>query len=417
MLERNRFEQELSDLGIRAQALTLGSHEKPRWIARARELESEREATADDLIGRGESENLITNEVFYTRNPKLRGRAVQGKQQQAQWLAIRDREVRPAVKAKLQSWVVDPALLAAFFSQYEGDSRVPAKATHQFLTQGPLLSAGRSLRDSLISRWRSGKAPVKLAEVYQLALQLSGHPGCAMLLCHNVTKAFARGGTAITWDRDPSAPQSYSDGKKLWEPKVIHKAGRLTKSFVSKYKRELPSIYYLLFSDQELGTNDPGDWYHYFVAASWTAFDGRGELVPASPGGRAPVRQRERSGAISDADYAAVLDEQLASLESQMTQGNMIGLPGYRGWVFANAVSFLEGGHYGDKQADVDRESRIHIQGAIAGLRAAKVRPVNDWWWRVPKAKSLSKVDLALGFSLGGKTHQTLPAADFLGGK
>jgi hypothetical protein len=387
---RIRFEQEL-------QLLT----EKPSQII-------------PTMMYRGESENVITNEAFYERNPKLRGRALSNKSQQAQWLSIRNKEVRPAVKSPLQSWIVDPVMLAAFASQYEGDSYVPSKATVQFLTQGPVQSAGRSLRDLLLGRWRAGKPPAKLADVYELALLLSGHPGGAMLLCHNVTKAFTRGGRSITWDRNPAAPETYADERKVWQPKVIHKAGRLMMKYVDDYKRTLPSIYYILFSAEELGTDDPGDWYHYFVPAMFTAFDATGAF--ASPKTGAVRRDPERKIIdVSSADYQAILTDHLAEMEAEMQQGNMLGLPGYRGWLIANAVSFLEGAYYGKNQAEVDRESRLHIQGAFAGLRAAGVKPNPGWVWHVPKAGSVGKVDLATGFSLQLKTKQVLPAIDLIG--
>ena len=120
-----------------------------------------------------------------------------------------------------------------------------------------------------------------------------------MLLCHNVTKAFARGGTAITWDRDSSTPESYSDGRKLWEPKVIHKAGRLMKSYVSRYKRELPSMYYLLFSDQVLGTSDPG-----IGTITSSLQPGRPSMVGASWRPRRPTRADLCAKGIESGDLA-----------------------------------------------------------------------------------------------------------------
>ncbi len=364
--------------------------------------------TITNWINAGESENSITNEIFYQRNTKLRGQALTNNKHQPEWLSIRNKEVRPAVKSPLQSWRVDPNKLAAFASQYEGDSRVPGDATLQFLTGGAVLSAGRSLRDILIGRWRQGKAPATLKDVYQLASLLTEHPGAAMLLCHNVMKAFAREGDAIRWVRDKTDPSKYTDGKKLWEAKVIHKAGQLI------YNGK-PSLFYLLFSKDELGTDDPGDWYHYYVAAMFTAFDASGLLIQQNQGG--VRREQDRAGDISSDDYQGLVTSQMGELEAQMQQGNMLGLPGYRGWLLANCVSFLEGGfvRYAKSQADVDRESRIHIQGAFAGLHGAGVKPDSRWVWHIPKSRSISAVDLLSGFSLKEKTKQVLPAVDFLG--
>jgi hypothetical protein len=374
------------------------------------------------MIDKGEPENAITNAVFYARNPKLVGQTLKaGSKAARQWSAIRADEVRPAARRSLGRWIVEPTLLAAFFSQYEGDSRVPAKANEQFLTRSPLLSMGRSLRDRVLTEWRLGKPPVTLDRLYELAMELSGQAGPAMLLCHNVTKAFARGGTAITWDRVPSNPETYSDGRKVWAPAVIHRDGRITRSYIKKYKRELPSIYYVLFSDKELGTEDPGDWYHFFVAAAMTAYSATGDMSPRPT----PVQELEgdedrtiikgtkgRIQDLTDDLYPMVLTERLLDLENQMAKPELVNEPGYRGWLMANAVSFLEGGfeEYSRSQEDVARESRGHIRGAVFGLKAAGARPGRLWVWLVPVARSLTRADLVNGFLMQERTAEGLDA-------
>lgn len=70
---------------------------------------------------------------------------------------------------------------------------------------------------------------------------------------------------------------------------------------------------------------------------------------------------------------------------------------GYIGWRLANAISFTEGGYYGqdysgtqaEADAEVLREAQIHRQGALLGLQTAGVTPGNDWSWHVPIAGSL----------------------------
>jgi hypothetical protein len=373
------------------------------------------------MIDKGEPENAITNAVFYARNPKAVAQTLKaGSKAARQWSAIRADEVRPAARRSLGRWIVEPTLLGVFFSQYEGDPRVPAKANEQFLTRSPLLSMGRSLRDRVLTDWRLGKPPVTLDRLHELAMDIAGQAGPAMLLCHNVTKAFARGGTAITWDRVPSNPETYSDGRKVWTPAVIHRDGRITRSHSKKYKRELPSIYYVLFSDKELGTEDPGDWYHFFVAAAITAYSATGDMSPRST----PVQELEgdddrtiikgtkgRIQDLTDELYPIVLTERLLDLERQMTNPDLVSEPGYRGWLMANAVSFLEGGFYGESQEDVARESRRHIRGAVFGLKAAGARPGRLWVWLVPAARSLTQADLVNGFLLQYKTVEGLDAS------
>jgi hypothetical protein len=362
----------------------------------------------DDLIKSGMSENDVTDETYFQRNPALRGQTLKANSPEARaWVAIRDNEVRPAVKRTLGAWKVDPARLAMFLSQYESDSRVPADITEQFLTRSPLLSLGKSLRDMVVLRWHVGKEPpLTLDQLYTLAYQLSGHQGTAFLLCHNVTKAFSRGGTAITWDRVGSAPDSYTDGTKTWTPKVTHARGKLTTKHSEKHKRELPSIFYLLFSDAELGTSDPGDWYHYYVTATMAAFGAGNELI-----GTSAARARSLTKRIMNKIYEELVQGRIGDLERGMSDARFAGSGAYRGFVLANAVSFLEGGFYGADQAEVGRESRFHMRGARAGLAAHGARPGKGWLWYVPKAQSLAQEDLVTGFSLKDKTAETLDAA------
>lgn len=156
----------------------------------------------------------------------MRGQALQaGSGQARQWRSIRDGKARPAVKRLLGSWINDPVLLATFFNQYEGDSRVPARATEQFLTRSPLLSMGRSLRDRVLWEWRSGNPPLTLDRLYEMARELSGHAGMRAARCCCATTSRRRsrgGGTAIIRDRVPAVPDTYCDGKKVWTPAVIH---------------------------------------------------------------------------------------------------------------------------------------------------------------------------------------------------
>lgn len=386
-------------------------------LERLTEEEGEQEKDDKDsingLIANGLSENDATNEVFYQRNPKLRGQQLRADSNEAQqWSRIRDREVRPAAKALVGSTAADPVLLATFFSQYEGDSRVPATATEQFLTGSPLLSMGRTLRDRVIARWRAGKPPLSVEQLYEVAYDVSGQAGLAMLLCHNVTKAFARSGVAITWDRVGSAPDTYSDGKKTWTPTVIHRAGKIIRSYSKTHKRELPSIYYVLFSDSELGTTDPGDWYHYYVAATMAAYGASNELLGGVPRAR-EVEEEDRRSVKDDVvqqAYPLLVADRVLDLERQMSNPDLVALPGYRGWVLANVMSFLEGGHYGSTQDEVARESRFHLRGAIAGLRTRGIKPGKNWVWYVPGAKSLSQQELAFGFQLYFKTAEALDA-------
>ena len=369
------------------------------------------------LIEQGVPENQITNTLFYARNPRLSGVTLQaGSAAARDWQRIRDAEVRPALLRRLTVQRSDPVQLAVFLSQYENDSRVPEEYTRRFLSGPPLLSMGRTLRDRVLSNWRSGHAPLTVQGLYELALATAGNPDAAALLCHNVTKAFVREGVAITW-RGTGVEGEYTDGQRTIKAERIHPAGRLTYHSDVK-KREVRSIFYLLFSQKEFGTDDPGDWYHFFVTATMTALAGagtlggtgrrgRGEDVGDAAGDDAEDRGGGRAGGTV---YRVLVAERVSDLEQQMTDSKLASVPGYRGWVLANVLSFLEGGHYGADyttgQSDVVRESRVHVRGAMFGLRATGGNAGPGWRWYVPVAGSISDADLATGFSLRAKSAE-----------
>jgi len=85
--------------------------------------------------------------------------------------------------------------------------------------------------------------------------------------------------------------------------------------------------------------------------------------------------------------------------------------PARRAWVWANALSFIEGSVFGSEtrradpslpptaaeQADVQRESEVHLRGLLFGLNLANPGftledGFNDWRWYVPVAGTLQAV-------------------------
>ncbi len=361
------------------------------------------------LLQDGRSENDITDAVFFTRHPTAqRGSLRAGSMQAREWTRIRDGAVRPAVRRALVVRPADPVELALYFSQYEGDSRVPAAVMRRFLTDPVLLSLGRSLRDRVLGSWSRGGRPLDPGGLHRMALELSGHVGAATLLCHNVVRSFVRGGQAITWS-NTGREGEYTDGSRTYVARVVHRAGRL------RYRKagvDTVSIFYLLFSADEFGTDDPGDWYHFFVTATMASLTGGG-----SGGGRGRSRdsvdaEDRGGGRVSTVAYQTLLADRMAELERQMTDPALASVPSYRGWVRANAISFLEGGFYGKDysadQSDVARESRVHLKGAVFGLRTVGAAPGPTWRWYVPTGASVSRIDLVVGIDLRRATSEVL---------
>jgi hypothetical protein len=299
-----------------------------------------------------------------------------------------------------------------FLSQYEEDERVPPRAKELFLTRAPLLTMGKTLRDRVLWNWRRGGRPMKLRSFFDVAFDVCGHVETAALLCHNVTKAFARGGRAIHWQRTTNEGE-YTDGRKTFTATLIHPDGGLT--WTNPDGRDVVSIFYLLFSADELGRHDPGDWYHYFVTATMTATGAAGELsepsggardsVDAEGGDRGPMVELEKIV------YPLLVADRVLDLERQMSPATATRSGALRGWVLANVLSFLEGGHYGTAQDEVERESQFHRRGALLGLERAGARPDRTFLWYVPGAGSISKEELGMGFRIEFKTAAVLDSS------
>ena len=377
------------------------------------------------LRGGSPSENIITDHLFQRRHPELKGRALRASEKALirEWRDIRDKKVHPYIRHSLRMYKgLDPVLLATYLSQYEDDDRVPADARMEFLLDPPKLSMGRSLRDRVLRNWSSGQPPLTVGRFFDLAYGLCGNVGYAALLCHNVAKAFSKGGKAIHWQKLDDGEGRYTGSGKNWTARRIHPRGVLLRSPTG------PSIFYVLFSAKEFGTVDHGDWYHHFVAATMTSFGTLNDRAAARAAGHIRGERRETLEANTSVDavlnerpnparmveriaYPILLRDALSALTRQMSVAPSAATAGHTGWVFANGLSFLEGAFYGKSQQEVARESRTHLRGAIFGVKRAGEVPHPSWRWFVPKAGSVGKLSLVSGFSLADKTAEVLSAS------
>jgi hypothetical protein len=258
---------------------------------------------------------------------------------------------------------VDPLLLTLFLGDREAGPIVPAEATSEYLTEPALLAHAISLRGRLLQHWTSGGAPVTTRQLYDLALQIAQHPGTALLLCHNVTKAFARGGEAIRWRVINRAAGDYSDGQSAYS------AAGLPAAFAA------PSIFQALFAAAELGIADAGYWYRFFACATAACY-------AASAQTRMPALS-----STPDAEQAA---RRIVDVGRQLRCGTCELTPAYRGWLWVNAWVFVETANYSRNQAAAHAESRNSLQGVCFGMAQADRSPDSGWRWAVPAVGSAS---------------------------
>jgi hypothetical protein len=259
---------------------------------------------------------------------------------------------------------VDPLLLTLFFSKREAGPGVPVDATTEYLTDPALLERGVTLRDRVLQNWAARGAPLSPRQFYELARSVAGHPGTALLLCHNTAKAFARGGEAIRWRIVNRNRGEYDDGKSKYTAAILHREGVLKSGPLAP-----PSLFFLLFSAAAFGTADTGDWYRFFSSAAAMYY-------AATKQSRVPVL----SPSSEVEQVARWIDELAQAVRDPSAEWS----PAYRAWLWVNAWTFFESGQWGSSQAEIRRENIVSLQGAAFGLKEAAPTAACDWNWLVP---------------------------------
>lgn len=99
--------------------------------------------------------------------------------------------------------------LSVFFSQYEDNPKIPPEVLDVYLTNPQLMEAQVATIQDLIDHFESGSAPLTPSDFYQITLDRVADPGTALLVCHNVLKAMARGRSPIPWEKISEDPLIY----------------------------------------------------------------------------------------------------------------------------------------------------------------------------------------------------------------
>jgi len=281
--------------------------------------------------------------------------------------------------------------LSIFFSQYEDDSNIPADVLEEYLTDPALMAIQETMISDLIARVQAGEAPLTPEEFYQQALAQTNDPGTALIVCQNVLKAMARGRSQIPWEKVSEEPLVY-----LFNGERVEAASLpLNPEAASTGSRGQPSLFYRFFSPTALGQHDEGDWYHYFLeaAVAYYGATGRGNVDPPGPG----------------LAYSNIVGRAVDDTINQMRDPGLEDTPAYRGWRWANALSFLEEAYYGTdfggSQDEAGREARDHMRGAMFGLSLAGQSAT--WPWLIPRIGSAS----ATGVDVSSATYEAVDPA------
>jgi hypothetical protein len=242
---------------------------------------------------------------------------------------------------------IDPGLFTSLIANREGCPHVPPHAVQEYLTDPALLKHALELRSRVLNRQFAGEPPLSKPEFYQLSYSIAEHSSTALLLCHNVAKAFARGGQHIRWQIVNRARGEFTDGQRVY-------FGR--------------NFFFALFS----AAPDSGDWYRFFAHAALASFTARGET--RFPG---PLAQPE-------AAELARRHEKLAEQFQDISDS-----PQAKAALWSNTFSFWEAGCFArnlQRCTELVRLSRAACRFAfeVNGITADPQHP-----WRVPQPGAL----------------------------
>ena len=313
-----------------------------------RSLHSRAFATGQDIFfkqgeynpGNSEGQELIAHELTHVLQQS--GDVLTKNEKSIQCQEVSETTTEPIIqKAPGDVVRANHYYLTLFLSSYEHNTQmVPPQATFTFLREPSLLAMAHRLRDQVRSNHSRENPPLSIQQLYELASNITSHRGTALLLCHNVTKGFARGSGALSLD--PLSNEQF----------------------------------YQLFSTQSLGSNDTGDWYHYFAVALPAFYTSANSIDSNTP--------ENSSGASSQGLRQGMAVVLVDVIKEAMRDSNVDSSDGYEGWLAANALSFAEGGCFGHNQREVNGESSIHIHGATTGVGQAEQVVGANWKWYVP---------------------------------
>jgi hypothetical protein len=210
---------------------------------------------------------------------------------------------------------IDPVLAGVFLTHGEADPRVPRAAVRAYLEDPVILAAAIELRDRIIQNWEGGSPPLTTGDLLVFARDLVDDAPTALLLCHNVTRAFAHGSIALSWHLLDPARGEYTDGETVYTAEIPP-------------PDSLPSppdnpIFFLLFSADDLGVA-PSGWARHFALATAVAYAATARLAPDD----AP-----------ETPFALAWAREVEEVTGSVVDLSQPPSPAYRAWLWAGALS------------------------------------------------------------------------------
>ena len=256
---------------------------------------------------------------------------------------------------------IDPVLAGVFLTHGEGDPRVPWAAVRAYLEAPALLDAAIELRDRVIRNWAGGGPPLTAIELLSTARDVVDDAPTALLLCHNVTRAFAHGSNVLSWHMLDPARGEYTDGSTVYTAEIRHPADAVGPD-------DNP-IFFALFAAGDLGAAAPSRWARHFAIAVAAAYAAASRLAvddaPATP-------------------FASAWSRDVDEVTRSMVDRSQPPSPGYRAWLWAGALSLVSLAGLPTEAEDPADAGLDDLRAVVFGLAQAGADVDSAWLWYAP---------------------------------
>jgi hypothetical protein len=263
--------------------------------------------------------------------------------------------------------VIDPILAGAFLTRAEADPRVPRAAVQSYLEDPAILIPATQLLNRVVQNWADGGRPVRLDDLLAMAREIIDDPPTALLLCYDVTRAFANYSLALRWHMLDRKRGEYTDGSLVYTAKIIHPD-------CVPGPADNP-IFFALFAGPDLASHSPPLWARHCAIATATAYAAKSRLAPHD----APLTE-----------FAITFTDAIETTTRSMIDPLQSPNPGYRAWLWANALSFAQLADLQATEAEMAVIGRADLHATAFGLTQVGAAIDAGWRWYVPSVDTVA---------------------------
>lgn len=261
---------------------------------------------------------------------------------------------------------LDPIIGGLFLTRAESDPRVPAEATRAYLEDPAILVLTIQLLNRVVQNWSNGGGPLRPDELVTLAGGIVDDAPTALLLCHNVTRAFANYSSALRWHLVDRTRGEYTDCALIYTAKINHPESVLSPS-------ENP-IFFCLFTAGDFTSDKPSLWPHRFAIATAAAY---------------AAKSRVALGGTLLTNFATEFKDAIEQATRSIVDPSQAPRPDYRAWLWANALSLVELTDWRGTESELAEISRSDLRATAFGLAQVGTTLDQKWRWSVPSGDRL----------------------------